>query len=225
MRDQVLRLLEREIVELRLKPGQRLLERELVERFGVSRTTIREALGQLAARGLVTNIPQKGAVVATPSQKQAAEIYEVRAELEGIVARQFAQRASDADVRRLREAFTAMEDRYRESRDPIELLRAKAELYEVLLDGADNGTVRAILRSFQARIALMRATTLGAPDRPAQSLEEIRVIVEAIERRDAETAARASVAHVQNAARTLFELTGEGAEESDEARPELESAS
>jgi DNA-binding GntR family transcriptional regulator len=207
LREQVLRLLEREIVELRLKPGQRLLERELVERLGVSRTTIREALGQLAARGLVTNIPQKGAVVATPSPKEAAEIYEVRAELEGIIARQFAQRASDDQVRLLREAFEVMEARYRESHDPMELLRTKRALYSVLLDGADNGTVRSILEEFQARIALMRATTLGAPERPTEAVEEIRRLVEAIERRDAEAAAQASIDHVRNAARTLFEMT------------------
>lgn len=211
VREQVIRLLEREIVELRLRPGQRLLERELVERIGVSRTTVREALGQLAARGLVTNVPQKGAVVATPSVKEAEEIYEVRAELEGIVARQFAERASDEQLLELREKFTAMETRYHESRDPIELLRSKATLYRVLLDGADNGTVRAVLEGFQARIALMRVTTLSAPNRPGESVDEIRVLVEAIERRDAQAAAQASIDHVHNAAKTLFEMSPDGA--------------
>ncbi|HEY8466993.1 MAG TPA: GntR family transcriptional regulator [Solirubrobacterales bacterium] len=206
LREQVLRLLEQEILELRLRPGQRLLERELVERFGVSRTTIREALGQLAARGLVTNVPQKGAIVSTPSPKEAAEIYEVRAELEGLIARQFAERATDDQVRQLREAFEAMEESYRKSRDPMELLRSKRALYNVLLDGADNGTVREILESFQARIALMRATTLQAPDRPKKAVEEMRTLVEAIERRDAEAAKQASITHVRNAAQTLFEM-------------------
>lgn len=213
VREQVVRLLEREIVELRLRPGQRLLERELMEQLGVSRTTIREALGQLAARGLVTNVPQKGAVVARPSPKEAEEIYEIRAELEGIVARQFAQRATDEQVRELRDRFTVMESRYRESLDPTELLRTKASLYEVLLDGAGNETVRAVLQGFQARIALMRVTTLSAPDRPLQSVEEIRRLVEAIERRDAAAAAQASIDHVNNAARTLFEISDEPTED------------
>jgi DNA-binding GntR family transcriptional regulator len=79
LREQVLDLLRREIVEMRLRPGQRLVERELIQRIGVSRTTIREALRELAAEGLVTTIPQKGAIVAVPSWRGAEEVYEVRA--------------------------------------------------------------------------------------------------------------------------------------------------
>ena len=94
----ILDVLRREIVEMRLRPGQQLVERELIERIGVSRTTIREALRQLAAEGLVTTIPQKGAIVAAPSAKQAAELYEVRALLEAAIAKEFALSASDIQV-------------------------------------------------------------------------------------------------------------------------------
>ena len=81
-------------MEARLRPGQRLVERELTERIGVSRTTVREAIGELAAYGLVTTIPHKGAIVSVPSLQEAAELYDVRALLEGADARQFAERAS-----------------------------------------------------------------------------------------------------------------------------------
>src|SRR6478735_9922967 len=95
LREQVLDVLRQAILDFRLKPGQRLIERELIEQTGVSRTTIREVLRQLAAEGLVTTIPQKGTVVASPSVERAAELYEVRAVLEGMAARQFAERATD----------------------------------------------------------------------------------------------------------------------------------
>ena len=101
VREQVADLLRREIVELRLRPGQRLVERELIERIGVSRTTIREALRQLSAEGLVTTIPQKGAIVAIPSPKEAAEVYEVRALLEGAAAKECAENATDGAPARL----------------------------------------------------------------------------------------------------------------------------
>lgn len=218
LREQVMSLLQREIVELRLLPGQRLVERELVERIGVSRTTIREALRQLAAQGLVTTIPQKGVIVATPSPKEAAEVYEVRALLEGLLARQFAENATDEQVVRLREAFAAMEERYRTTEHAREMLRAKSSLYELLYEGADNATVRSILEPFQARIAVMRATTMVAPGRADESLEEMRAIVEAIERRDAAEAERASVHHVRQAARTLFVAPDAGT-----ATPEVDS--
>src|SRR5512146_1240513 len=95
LREQVSDLLRREIVSMRLQPGQRLVERELIERIGVSRTTVREALRELAAEGLVTTIPQKGAIVAIPSPKEAAEVYEVRALLEGLAASEFATNADE----------------------------------------------------------------------------------------------------------------------------------
>ena len=69
LREQVVDVLRQAILDFRLKPGQRLIERELIEQTGVSRTTIREVLRQLAAEGLVTTIPQKGAIVVVPSAR------------------------------------------------------------------------------------------------------------------------------------------------------------
>jgi DNA-binding GntR family transcriptional regulator len=207
LREQVLDLLRREIVETRLRPGQRLVERELVERTGVSRTTIREALRQLAAEGLVTNIPQKGAIVSIPSAKEAAEVYEVRALLEGLAARAFAQNASSEQIGALRVAFAALEKSV-DADDPRVMLQAKNRFYDALFDGADNKTVRSILGGLQARVALLRATSLSAEGRPDQSIVEIREIVEALERRDADAAAEAASWHVRQAARTLFEQIG-----------------
>jgi DNA-binding GntR family transcriptional regulator len=111
VREQVLDQLRQAIVEMRLKPEQRLVERELIEQTGVSRTTVREVLRQLAAEGLVTTIPHKGTVVASPSVERAAELYEVRAVLEGMAARQFAERATDVHLRALRRAFEGIERR------------------------------------------------------------------------------------------------------------------
>src|SRR4029079_6585742 len=121
-REQVSALLRREIVSMRLQPGQRLVERELIERIGVSRTTVREALRELAAEGLVTTIPQKGAIVAVPSWRAAGERYEVRALLEGAAAREFAERATDAQVAALRGALVLVEQ---SENDSEALLNAK----------------------------------------------------------------------------------------------------
>jgi DNA-binding GntR family transcriptional regulator len=207
VREQVLDLLRQEITEMRLRPGQRLVERELIERIGVSRTTIREALRQLAAEGLVTTIPQKGAIVAVPSAKEAAEVYEVRALLEGVVAREFALNASDEQVAALRRAFVDVEG----SQDAVEdgsFLAAKNRFYEILFEGAGNTTIRALLQGLQARIAVLRATTVAAPGRPRVSVSEIGAIVEAIDRRDPDAAAAATSHHIRQAAATLFTQVG-----------------
>ena len=137
VREQVLEQLRQAIVEMRLKPEQRLVERELIEQTGVSRTTIREVLRQLAAEGLVTTIPHKGTVVASPSIESAAELYEVRAVLEGMAARQFAERATDLNMRALRRAFEGIEKRARSGEASSQaMLEAKKRFYDALFDGA-----------------------------------------------------------------------------------------
>ncbi|HEY7603237.1 MAG TPA: GntR family transcriptional regulator [Gaiellaceae bacterium] len=207
LRTQVSDILRREIVEMRLHPGQRLVERELIERLGVSRTTIREALRELAAEGLVTTIPQKGAIVAIPSPKEAAEVYEVRALLEGLAAREFVDNATELHLEALRQAMTQVA-RAGKKDDADGVLRAKNRFYDVLFGGADNATIRSILGGLQARVAVLRATSLTAPGRPRQSVTEIQAIVDAIERRDGDAAAEAASFHVRQAAETAFRQIG-----------------
>ena len=205
LREQVLDLIRREIVEMRLLPGQRLVERELVEQIGVSRTTVREALRTLTAEGLVTAIPQKGAIVAVPSLKEAEELYEVRALLEGLVARHFVERASETEVRALRRAFKDTE-RHQKDADPRPMILAANRFYDVLLEGAGDATVSSIIEGLRARVAALRATTLSIPGRRRKSVAELRAIVEAIEARDAAAASAACSAHVLKAADCLREL-------------------
>jgi GntR family transcriptional regulator, trigonelline degradation regulator len=205
LREQVPDLLRQAIVEMRLKPGDRLVERELVEWTGVSRATVREALRQLAAEGLVKTIPQKGAVVAAPTRKEAAELYEIRALLEGLAARQFTERASDQEVKALREAFHELERVWQESADARSMLQSKNRFYDVLFRGADNATIGSVLGLLQARIAVLRATSMSQPGRPTASVEEIRAIVEAVEVRDAAAAGLACSHHVTEAGRWALE--------------------
>jgi GntR family transcriptional regulator, trigonelline degradation regulator len=207
LREQVLDLLRREIVEMRLQPGQRLVERELIQRLGVSRTTLREAIRELAAEGLVTSIPQKGSIVAVPSPKEAAEVYEVRALLEGAAARRFAERATEKHLEALQTAFREIE-RAALANDPMSLLTAKDQFYEVLVDGADNTIIRQVIAGLHARVAVLRAASLQAAGRPAESVREIGEIVEAVERRDGDGAAAAASFHVRQAANTLFRRIG-----------------
>jgi GntR family transcriptional regulator, trigonelline degradation regulator len=208
LREQVLDVLRREIVELRLQPGQRLVERELIERLGVSRTTVREALRELAAEGLVTSIPQKGSIVAVPSMKEASEVYEVRALLEGAAARQFAERASEVHVAALKGAFFAIASAANDD-DPKALLIAKDAFYEVLFDGCDNSIIRQVIGGLHARVAVLRAASLQVSGRPAESVREIGAILEAVEKRDGEAAATAASFHVRQAAATLFRRLGD----------------
>jgi DNA-binding GntR family transcriptional regulator len=203
LREQVLELLRSAIVEHRLKPGQRLIERELVEQIGVSRTTIREVLRQLAAEGLVATIPQRGAVVAIPTAEEAAELYEVRAALEALAARRFVEHASESQIRALRAAFDQVAEVMAagDDADTLAMLQAKDLFYAVLLKGSGNRAIHSILSGLTARVSVLRATSMRQPGRALQSLAEIGQIVEAVERRDPEAAAQACAHHVEMAAK------------------------
>lgn len=205
LREQVAGMLRSAIVEMRLEPGERITERQLVESTGVSRATVREALRQLAAEGVVTAMPQRGVIVAAPSKKQARELYEVRAMLEGLAGRMFAGRASDKDVQLLQERFQELQKILLTSSDTREMLAAKARFYDVLFAGADNSTIPALLAPLQAKITMLRAASMSRPGRGESSVAEIRAIVDAIVRRDADAAFAACVHHVEQAAKHAFE--------------------
>lgn len=212
LREQVATLVRDAILGFKLQPGQRLVERELVEQLGVSRPTVREVLRQLAAEGLVTVVPQRGAIVTTLTAEDAADIYEMRASLEALAVQRFVQRATPEQVAELRVAVDEIA-RTADSSDPLDQLQAKDRFYEVLFRGCGSEPLQQTLAGLQARVRLLRATSLAEAVRPAQAAAELSAVVDAVEAGDAERAAAACAAHVQNASRTALARLRAEAEE------------
>jgi DNA-binding GntR family transcriptional regulator len=202
LREQVVTLVRDAILGFRLQPGQRLVERELVEQLGVSRATVREVLRELAVEGLVTVVPQRGAIVTALSPDEAADLYEMRASLEALAVRRFVQRATPEQVAALRAAVGEIE-RTAES-DPQDQLPAKDRFYDVLFTGSNSAPLQQTLAGLQARVRLLRATSLSEPGRPQQAAAELRAVVDAVEAGDADAAAAACARHIENAARTAL---------------------
>jgi DNA-binding GntR family transcriptional regulator len=191
------------ILGFRLKPGQRLVERELVEQLGISRPTVREVLRQLAVEGLVTVVPQRGAVVTALSRDDAADLYEMRASLEALAVRRFVQRATPEHVAELRAAVDEIE-RTARSAEPQDQLQAKDHFYDVLFRGCGSPPLQQTVAGLQARVRLLRATSLSEPGRPQEAAAELRAVVDAVVAGAAEAAATACARHVDNAARTAL---------------------
>jgi DNA-binding GntR family transcriptional regulator len=181
------------------RPGDRLIERELLELLGVSRTSLREALRHLEGHGLVVNIPQKGLVVATMTLEEAEEIYQVRASVEALAGRLFVERASIEQQEALEEAFRATEIAL-QSEIVSALVAAKEHFYAVLLAGAANRTMTTIADSLRGRIASLRYLTLSQPGRASQSVAELGRILTAVRARDREVTSTACIEHVEAAA-------------------------
>ena len=202
LRDQVSGILRQAIVERELRPGQRLVERELTDRLQVSRATIRESLRELEAEGLVTVIPQRGAVVASISLQEAADIYEARAAIESLIVRRFVERAAAEYLARLASSLDDLGQAIDAGQPVRELLAVKDRFYDVLIEGADSSVLATMLSGLQARVSLLRATSLTHQGRPLEMLRELRTLAKAINARDADEAARLCAEHVRNAGRT-----------------------
>jgi DNA-binding GntR family transcriptional regulator len=199
VREQTVQVLRGAILNLELKPGQRLIEREFINRLGISRTTFREALRELTSEGLVTVVPQKGARVSKPSIKEAGDLFEIRAALESLVVTRFTQRATESEVASLVKALDDHDEVVRRTTNTVELLESKEDFYRVLFAGAHSQTFEQVLNGIKARVRALRSTSLSKPGRPAEAAAEMRAVVNAIIQRDAGEAARLNTEHIHHA--------------------------
>ena len=209
LRQRVESALREAIVSGVLEPGRRLTERELTLMTGVSRTLVREALRQLEAEGLVTVIPNKGPVVRELTAREAADIYDIRAVLEGLAARQFAKHADESAVLRLRSAAAAAVKAYAQS-DLAQALSCHNAFYDELFAGCESETLRSMLATLHARIQRWRALGLAHPKRSLNRSREVAAgfkrIVAAIEARDPDTAEREARLHAERGAAEVMRL-------------------
>lgn len=198
LRSQVENALRDAITGGTLAPGSRLVERDLCERMGVSRTSVREALRRLEAEKLVQILPHKGPIVATMTKQTASDVYSLRGLLEGFAAAEFARVADAGAMTAFDDAVTALRAVVL-AQDRHSVLPAKARLYGTLLDNCGNALIKEMLNSLYTRINLLRVTTLMQPDRWAASLCEIGDLQKCIKARDSAGAERAARTHVENA--------------------------
>jgi DNA-binding GntR family transcriptional regulator len=173
----ICRALRRAIIEQALEPGAKLPEDSLGERFGVSRTIARHALGQLAAEGLVELRRNRIAVVATPSWQDARDAFDVRIQLERLVVRQLAGKLTKAQIAEVN-AHVDAEDRARDGSDPVSI-RLATEFHILLA----HMTSSPILIRYVSEIAYRCCLTLSLFSRPHSSecaINEHRAIIAAL---------------------------------------------
>ncbi|MBO6852978.1 MAG: GntR family transcriptional regulator [Marivivens sp.] len=184
------------------KPGDRLVESDLAERFGVSRTPIREALQRLETQSLLTR-DGRSLIVASLDHTQMAELYVVRGELEGLAARLAASHATPEEKRVLRDMLD--EDRALIG-DPSALSRANKRFHKQIHLASHNRFLVQQLDLVHRSMALLATTSLAAEGRGQDALAEHEAIVSAIEAGDGDGAAAALREHISRAFVTRLKL-------------------
>lgn len=185
-----------------LEPGSRLQEAELSQRFGVSRTPLREALKLLTAEGLITFQPNRGATVTQLSLDELAETFPVMGVLEALAGELAARHASESDLEELRQLHDEIVERY-ESRDLKTYFSANQRFHERLVDAAHNETLASHYHQLAGRVRRARYRANLSHERWAQSVEEHRQIIAALETRDGETLGRVLRAHIDHKFETV----------------------
>ncbi len=184
------------------KPGDRLVESELAERFGVSRTPIREALQRLETQSLLTR-DGRSLIVASLDHNQLAELYVVRAELEGLAARLAARHAAPEEIRVLREM---VEDDRARMDNPEALARSNRRFHKQIHLASHNRYLVQQLDLVHRSMALLATTSLAFEGRSETALAEHDAIVTALEARDGDAASLALGNHISRAFETRLKI-------------------
>ena len=189
------------------KPGDRLVESDLAERFGVSRTPIREALQRLETQSLLSR-DGRSLIVASLDHSEMAELYVVRSELEGLAARLAARHAADEEIKVLQGLVD--EDRALID-DPAALARANRRFHRQVHLASHNRFLVQQLDLVYRSMALMATTSLAAQGRGERALAEHQAIVDAISARDEDAAYAALKSHISIAFETRLKSDAEAA--------------
>jgi DNA-binding GntR family transcriptional regulator len=203
LRNKIITALRSAIETGLLQPGARLIERDLCEQLNVSRTSLREALRELQADGILSHTETRGLAVSVLPLEEAENAYRIRAVLEALIVEQFIERADEAERTRLTADGQLLKKAYL-SGSVDRILASKRAFYDRICSGAQNSLAFDILTRIVLRTSTLRSRSLARKERQLQSVKEIDAILDAIQARDIPAAKRAATIHVESAAKSAL---------------------
>lgn len=205
LRELVFESLREAIITGKLSPGERLMEIQMAEEMGVSRTPVREAIRKLELEGLVVMIPRKGAYVAGLSLKDIADVFEIRGALEGLAAELAAERITEEELEGL-ERYLVKISEETESGDLSKVVETDTDFHSLIYSASRNQRLTQIINNLREQIQRFRKTSLSYPGRMKVAVEEHRKIVEAISARNGELARNLAHEHIENAENSMMNM-------------------
>ncbi|MDD4084954.1 MAG: GntR family transcriptional regulator [Acidaminococcaceae bacterium] len=190
------------------KSGERLMEIQLAEEMGVSRTPVREAIRKLELEGFVVMIPRRGTYVADISIKDLTEVYEIRTALDVLAAGLAAERISDEELEAMQRLLVEIGE-YIEEGNLEKIVETDTAFHDILYQASRNERLVSIINNLREQITTLRGRSMHYPGRLANTLAEHRIIVDSLAQRDSEKAQKAVREHMENAEQTLLKAIEE----------------
>ena len=181
-----------------LKPGDRLIEKDLCDQLEVSRTSLRESLRELEADGVVAKVSARGLTVVKISLHDADNIYRIRAQIEALIFKQFTENVTDEQLLALEIIFADLIMAYSQGTF-LAISRMKERWHTYICEIAQNSVAENLLSRLTLRTAQLRNRSVVRKERQKQSIIELHTLMNAIKDRDADAAADAAQRHVMSA--------------------------
>jgi len=203
LREIVYETLRDAIINQILKPGERLMEIQLADEMGVSRTPVREAIRKLELEGLIVMVPRRGAYVAGISMKDIHEVFEVRGALEALAAKLAAERITNEELEEM-ERRLVQEAEETVANNLRSIVEIDTSFHELLYKAARNSRLIQFINNLQEQLHRFRSASLARPGRSKTALEEHKKIVEALAERNAKLAEKLAIEHIGNAEHAML---------------------
>lgn len=198
IRQQVTTLLKKDILDGFFMPGDRLVESALCERYGVSRTVIREVLRLLESEHLISVVPLQGPIVTKLSEDDIINLYLVRAKVESFMIELFIKNAQATDKKELKDLYQNLYEKFLNG-SVDERWEYKDKFYDILLKGAKNNVLEEIILKIQARVGLFKHFAFVYEDRVKRGYEDLKLIIDATLNEDIEQACAHNDQHLLDA--------------------------
>lgn len=205
LRDVVFNTLRQAILRGELKPGERLMEIQLANKLGVSRTPIREAIRKLELEGLVLMIPRKGAEVADITEKSLKDVLEVRRALEELSVKLTCDRITKEEIKELEQAAENFRKTMK-SKDITEIAEADVRFHDVIYTATKNQKLIQLLNNLHEQMYRYRIEYLKDEEVYPKLLKEHKEIIERINRGEKEEAARIVCEHIDNQVNAVMDV-------------------
>lgn len=205
LRDVVFNTLRQAILRGELKPGERLMEIQLANKLGVSRTPIREAIRKLELEGLVLMVPRKGAEVADITEKSLRDVLEVRKALEELAVQITCDKITGEQIRELEGAAKEFE-KILKSSDVTEIAEADVHFHDIIYKATDNQRLIQLLNNLGEQMYRYRVEYLKNPEAYPQLVAEHEEIIRHIERKEKEKATEIVCKHIDNQVEAVIDV-------------------